>query len=203
MIKDKKHCVIFDGDGVVMDDAMFSEEYQRRSGISKEEMLPFYTGVFQDCLIGKADLKEAIKPWLEKWNFSGTSEDFLHDWFEYENLPMNETLNFISELKSHGVLCCLATNQEKYRTAYVMNEMNFKNYFDIVYSSAEIGYKKPQAEYYQFVIKDLAQRGISLENIIYIDDSPANVSAAESFGIKSFVFTSVENMKQDSLLSHN
>ena len=62
-----KKVFLFDVDGVLVHSEMFSDHYQKAYGISRAEMAPFYLGVFQDCLVGRADLKEVIKPWLQKW----------------------------------------------------------------------------------------------------------------------------------------
>lgn len=50
--------VIFDADGVLIKAERFSLHLERDYGITKERTLPFFTGIFKDCLIGKADLKE-------------------------------------------------------------------------------------------------------------------------------------------------
>ena len=58
----KIKAIIFDADGVVINSPeMFSIQYQKAFGISNDVMLPFFEGIFQDCLKGKADLKEELK----------------------------------------------------------------------------------------------------------------------------------------------
>ena len=68
-MKDKKDLkgILFDVDGVVVKSEMFSVQYQKKFEISNDEMLPFFTGIFQECIVGKADLKEALPEWLAKW----------------------------------------------------------------------------------------------------------------------------------------
>ena len=66
MKKDIK-AIVLDADGVIINKPdMFSVQYQKEFGISNEVMLPFFKGRFQDCLTGKADLKEELKPFLKK-----------------------------------------------------------------------------------------------------------------------------------------
>lgn len=62
-----KQVVLFDVDGVIVRSEPFGAYYQKTKGVSQEEMLPFYRGIFQECLIRKADLREVIIPWLPKW----------------------------------------------------------------------------------------------------------------------------------------
>lgn len=70
-----KH-ILFDTDGVIVRSDMWSNEYSRRSGISSEVMKPFFRDIFGDCIIGKADLKEVIKPYLTLWNWTGSVEEY-------------------------------------------------------------------------------------------------------------------------------
>ncbi|KND50429.1 MAG: hypothetical protein AB202_02125 [Parcubacteria bacterium C7867-007] len=61
--------VIFDSDGMLSHGPRFSDTYAREQNIPIEEMIPFFTGPFKDCLIGKADLKDELEKgdWLQKW----------------------------------------------------------------------------------------------------------------------------------------
>jgi FMN phosphatase YigB (HAD superfamily) len=58
----------------------------------------------------------------------------------------------INNLKKNGIKCFLATNQKKYRTKYMRSNMGFEALFDHVFSSADIGYKKPERKFYEFVL---------------------------------------------------
>lgn len=71
-----KHVILFDADGVVIRSEMFSNHYQRTRGLLPDDMLPFYKGIFQECLTGKADLKEVIAPWLKTWHWEGRCGKF-------------------------------------------------------------------------------------------------------------------------------
>lgn len=75
-----KKCILFDANGVVVNSDMFSDQYQKEYEISNNEMLPFFKGEFQDCLVGKADLIESLKPWLPKWKWTGSVDEFLQYW---------------------------------------------------------------------------------------------------------------------------
>ena len=55
-----KKAIIFDVDGVIIRGELFGAYFQREHSIAAAEMLPFYTGVFQDCLTDKVDLKEVL-----------------------------------------------------------------------------------------------------------------------------------------------
>lgn len=193
----KKKCILFDADGVVVNDLMYGVEYQKQSGISSEEMLPFYNGVFQECLVGKADLKKVITPWLEKWKFEGTADEFLNNWFEYEDVKINEVIEFVQDLRKKGIICCLATNQENYRTEFMIEQMGFADLFDHIYSSAQIGHKKPKKEFYEYILREMNQLyGFAKEEIVYVDDTVENVQGGTNAGIDSFHFTNLAGFKE-------
>ncbi|MBU1167183.1 HAD-IA family hydrolase [Patescibacteria group bacterium] len=87
----------------------------------------------------------------------------------------------------------MATNQEKYRTQYMKVQMGFEETFDNIFSSAEIGFKKPNPDFYKSIVDLLKkQYNISRNQISYIDDSAANVESANRTGMKSYLFESFE-----------
>ena len=59
--------VIFDGVGLITHQEPLSVGLMRDYGFSIEKMLPFFTGPLQDCVAGRAELKEVIVPYLDAW----------------------------------------------------------------------------------------------------------------------------------------
>ena len=184
-----KQVILFDADGVVIRSEMFSTHYQKTQGLSPDDMLPFYKGIFQECLTGKADLKEVIVPWLKKWKWDGDVDGFLLQWFQYEHKIDQQIVDLIRDLRKNSVSCYLATNQEKYRTQYMRKEMNFEKIFDGIFSSAEVGSKKPQAEFYEFIFRKL---GINKDKILYTDDTASHVEGAKEARIDAYHYTEFE-----------
>jgi HAD superfamily hydrolase (TIGR01509 family) len=84
----------------------------------------------------------------------------------------------------------LATNQEKYRLEYMRKEMGFEKIFDKIYSSNIIGFKKPEIQFYKYILNDLNK---SPNDIIFYDDSQANIESAELIGITSYLY--IKNQK--------
>ncbi len=56
------------------------------------------------------------------------------------------------------------------------------NYFKKAYYSQLIGLRKPEAEIYQYVLKDA---GISAQETFFIDDLPVNIESAQKLGFKT------------------
>jgi len=174
-------CILFDADGVVVNSEMFSVQYQKEHDVSNDDMLPFFKGEFQNCIVGKADLIELVKPWLSKWKWNGTVDEFLQFWFKAEHNVDERIISVIQQLRKKGIKCYLATNQEKYRIQYMKNYMGFEELFDHVFSSAEIGHKKPEREFYKFILDEIKnEHKIYPHEILFFDDSLENVKEAKT-----------------------
>lgn len=184
--------ILFDADGVLINSEMFSRHLAKDYGISTDITDPFFTGPFKDCLIGNADLKEILPPYLKEWGWEKSVDDFLDYWFESEHKIDEELVQYIQELRGRGVKCYLATNQEKYRVQYMLDKMGFSQCFDKIYASAHLGYRKPAMEFYTKVTEDL---GLDKEEILFWDDTQGNIEAAKDFGIKTELYLSFEDFK--------
>lgn len=176
---------LFDVDGVIVNSDYFTVTYCQEFDIKISEFEDFFNYDFLACLIGKKDLKEAIKPWLKKWNWTKSVEAFLMYWFEAENKLNVELLEQIKSLKQNNNRFYLATNQEKYRVAFLNQEMGLNKYFEKTYSSSLIGYTKPNEKFFNFILSDL---NTNPENIYFYDDRQENVDAAKRLGINSSVY---------------
>jgi len=189
--------IIFDADGMVLEQERPSIFLPRDYGISIENLNSFFHGPFQECLVGKTDLKEVIYPYLFKWGWSQGLDAFLNLWFTREVSVNKELVDYINELKSKGIKCLLATNQEKYRFQYFLDQLDFANIFDKVYASVNVGHKKTSLEFLSKIFKDL--NNIKKEEILFWDDRPENVKFAKDFGINAELFTSVKDFKEKML----
>lgn len=190
MKRTSRMTLVFDADGVVIDPPHRFMHYQEQVlGIPRKLSSEFFRGVFLDCLVGKADLKDAIAPFLPRWGWRGSVDDFLRRWFDEENQINHKLVQFIQELRSQGYYCAIATNQEKYRLRYMREEMGFAGFFDAVFGSADVGEVKPNAGFYREVTDRL---GAEPSRILFWDDSEANVDGARAFGWRAEHYTGME-----------
>jgi len=134
--------VLFDADGVIVKAHPFTFELESQFKIPRAKTQSFFAERFLYCLIGQADLKEEVKKYLDSWNWKETVEELLLFWFNSENIVDQRIVNTIQELKESGLKVCLASNQEKYRSDFLLNKMGFKDLFDYTYFSWSIGYIK-------------------------------------------------------------
>jgi putative hydrolase of the HAD superfamily len=177
--------LLFDTDGVLVHSEMWSVAYARKVWLAPDTMKSFFSGLFQECIIGKADLREVLAPYLQDWKWGGSVDDYLESWFSFENQPDHTLLEEIQKLRNDGYMCYVATNQEKYRLQYLRDIMEFNTLFDGVFCSAEIGYKKPEIEYYEYITQAV---NMHPNKIVYFDDDEKNITSAQNLGIASHLY---------------
>lgn len=178
--------LIFDADGVLINAELFSETLARDYNVDKLKEKEFFSSHFQDCLIGKADLKESIAPYLASFGWRGTVDEFLEYWFKASHSLDEALIDYIQKLRRAGKLAALATNQEKYRTNYMLKHMGFEGVFDKVYSSAHLGLKKPAIEFFAKIAEDLE---VPKHEILFWDDDQNNIDGAKKYGIHAEFYT--------------
>lgn len=108
---------------------MFSNILSREYNIPLDQILPFFENEFQLCLVGKADIKKELKKYLKKWKLNKTPSELLNDWFKFEDKIDKRILLIIKKLQQKKILCVLATNQEQYRTKYLLEKMHLDSIF--------------------------------------------------------------------------
>lgn len=178
----KYQVILFDADGVTLKESQyFSDIYSEKYHVPIEKIRPFFSGVFQDCMVGKADLKEELSKVLPDWDWSGSVEEFLDLWFSSEDVGVNQNvIDLVQSLQDSGVKCYMTTNQEKYRGAHIRQQLD--DVFDGFFISAEIGHKKEDLGFYAKVFEKVRSLVKDKSNILFIDDDKENVSTAKEFG---------------------
>jgi putative hydrolase of the HAD superfamily len=187
--------IIFDVDGVLIPHTRkFSVLLTEDFGIPLEKTLSFFNGPFQDCLVGKADLRKILPPFLVEWGWNKGLDSFLDIWFQAQHSIDEELVRYIKELRHKGVLCMLATNNEKYRFQYILEKTGFGKSFDRTYASAHLGHKKPNQEFFLKIFQDLGN--VKKKEILFWDDNNTHVQGAKDFGINAELYTSFNDFKE-------
>lgn len=191
--------ILFDIDGILItgEKTLFSHRLAEELDISIEKINEFFEKDFRECSFGRADLKEKIKPYLEKWKWKGDTNSFLQYWFESEGIK-NKNLNRkilgeIEELEKEGIKCYIATRQEKYRMQYLSENLGLKNYFDGVFCTCNIGYDKSEP---QFFIQVLEKLNLKPEEILFFDDKEKNINTAKALGIEAHLYDGTKSLKE-------
>jgi putative hydrolase of the HAD superfamily len=186
--------IIFDGVNCITYQEPLSTGLMRDYNIPIEETLSFFKGELQDCVAGQADIKNVLPSYLDDWGWKGGVEELLSYWFERDHKIDTQIVSYIDDLRKKEITCLLATNNEKYRFAYMLDKMGFDKIFDKAYCSALLGCKKPNQEFFEKIYNDLED--IKKEEILFFDDKAENVQGAKDFGINAELYTTFEDFKE-------
>lgn len=179
--------LLLDADGVCLKKVdYFSVLLSKRQNIEPEIVADFFKKEFILCQKGKADLKVEIAKYLELWKWQGTVDDLLSYWFEYDVALNQEVMDKLSVLKEGGVLCYLASNQERYRAQKIMELFNAHGVLDGYFFSCDLGVRKSGSEFFEKVLAKLAVVG---EEVSYIDNDQSNLDSAVKLGIDTYLFS--------------
>ena len=192
-----KKCVIFDVDGVLLGSQFFTDFIDPSENINISELSKFFSSPgFAASLIREADTKKEILPFLDaSWRTKGV-EALLDFWHTAEDKPIKEMNNYLEDLsQDDDILIAIATNQEQYRTAYLQSILG--NYTDVFISSSLVGSRKPDKEFYESLVTAIHnEHSIPLENMIFWDDTPANIECGNLYGIPSHLFTDYKSFTE-------
>ena len=183
----KPKAIIYDNDGMVTHGGRFSEEYTKEFRVDTVVIAPFFEGPLKKCQVGIADLKEELAKVVDAWRWKGTVDELMQYWFAIGDTPHEDVYASISKLKEQGLVVCLATNNEKYRTQYLIRKLAYDKIFDEVFSSAELGAYKQSAEGAEKIYQRLKGKyGIlDKEEILYWDDREKNVENLNIMGFNT------------------
>jgi putative hydrolase of the HAD superfamily len=170
--------VVFDVDGVLVRSGIFGAQL-REHGLERAALDSFWRGPFVQCSLGLSDLKEELGPLLGESGYKGSVEDFLRAWFEADSALNAKAFDEVKRLRSRGVPCHVASNQERYRAAYLEGPMGLAEHFDSLFFSCRLGVKKPELEFFRQVTREL---GAASGHLLFFDDQQANVEAARAAG---------------------
>jgi HAD superfamily hydrolase (TIGR01509 family) len=109
------------------------------------------------------------------------------------------------EAKNHKLLVYIKSLRKNYKTAILSNvisgglEVRFTkgelfDCFDVVISSGDTGYIKPEREIYDMCAKDLA---VDIEECLFIDDRLANCEGAIAAGMQAIQYKHFTQLKTD------
>jgi HAD superfamily hydrolase (TIGR01509 family) len=114
------------------------------------------------------------------------------DFWTEEQTPMHGTRELIESLNDN-YKTALATNNNALAFTAFDGRWAFRQLFDFVLVSGEIGVKKPDAAYFKKLIHLVNSKP---SDIIFFDDQAENVEAAKKVGIKGVVFKDANQARE-------
>jgi len=180
----RKLAVIFDMDGVIVDNAAF--HFEAWAGFCSKKGLPFDREEFNNWfgstnreilgkLLGRKVTKsEALKLGEEK-------ELIYRQMFEPVLSPVHGLTHFLHELKKTGFRLAVATSAPKENVDFVLDNSHTRKYFDTVVDASGIRKGKPSPEIYLKAARKLRVRP---QNCLVFEDAFYGIEAARSAGMK-------------------
>ena len=108
------------------------------------------------------------------------------DWVKIHYLK-TETADYLKELKARGYRIYLLSNRSVESYEYI-SKYDFFRYVDGGVFSYQENACKPEEKIYRVL---LGRYGLKPEETVFLDDNPANIEAALSFGIRGVLFTDI------------
>lgn len=180
--------IAFDFDGIINKSAYFSVLYEEEYGVSRSAIQDFFNNDFDPCAIGQAAIEQVLPPYLKKWKWDSSVEDFLDYWFKSDIKLDTELMALVQRLKLQGAYVILVSQQERNRKHHIWEQLGLQATFDKFYCTCDIGYLKSNPGFYHEMAEDLTSRSIigSKKEILFFDDSVNFIGAAQEAGIESY-----------------
>jgi len=199
----KPKIILFDVDGVLIRPPHYFGLVLEKKGYPNAHSLlnEFYAKNYgKQCAIGEMDILKKIKPFLEKFNWTGTVREFLNEQFTFESKYLDQKfLDLIKNFRKKGLYICLATDQEKERAKFLLEELDWQKIFNDAFISCHIGARKCVPEFWEYVLEKLQNKFSNLEpsEILFFDDKQENIDQARAFKINAHLFTTKEKFTNE------
>ncbi len=106
------------------------------------------------------------------------------------------TLEVVDQLRSGGLTLGVGSNIYAPHAEWIKQRGDFDR-FDRLYLSCELGAAKPSDDFFEHILGDLE---LAPDRIIFLDDTPENVEAARSMGLRAHHYEAL-TMDRPQLLS--
>lgn len=171
--------LVFDVDGVLVKAFVWARILEEEHGLDLVRTKSFFSGPFKKCVLGRARLKEELRPFLDEWCWTSSVDDFVDRWFEADSGVNAQVLDAVDQLRRQGLGCYIASTQEAERVAYLRKTLGFGSKFDGTFFSCELGAQKPDRHFFELVTRKIA---VDPEEILFFDDHQPNVEGARAIG---------------------
>lgn len=185
--------IAFDFGGVIIrqNQQQAVERFKQIGLLDAEERLGAYTqqGIFGQLEEGKITAEDF------RWQLSlligraVTIEDCSYAWRGYCNGLPQRNLEALQRLRREGYGLSILSNTNPFMMGWALskdfdgNGNSLADYVDALYLSYQMKVMKPSAEIFRRVLE---AEGVHPEELLFVDDSSHNISAAQELGIATF-----------------
>ena len=192
MVNATEPVLLVDVDGVLIlgrnaDRSHWATDLRRAFGFDKAALREhFFQPYWADIVTGKDELMPRLIQALQAMGSTANAADLRDYWFANDALLNEKLLTWLDRKRNDGYRIMLATNQEHERANYLVEALGLGAYCDGIHYSAALGVAKPNALFFQEISK---REDRPPRDLIFIDDTPANVDAARRAGLRAVHYT--------------
>ena len=185
--------IILDVGGILFDDSKNNIEKILGKDCDYIYKIAYGKG-FKKCLLGEISVEEHINSLQNEKEFCNIKYILEKDNLKKSYPLIENNFEFIERLKEDGYKLFLLTNITEDSYNYINSIININDIFDGGIYSYQEHLIKPGYEIYNLLINRFS---LNKEETLFFDDKEKNVIAANELGIKSFIFTSTIDIKNN------
>ncbi len=146
-------------------------------------------GIFLEVEDGRMNAEQFCNELGRMCNKSISFEEAQKGWLGFMTAIPPQRLALLEELRKNFHVYILS-NTNPFIMAWARSERftpegkSLDNYADKIYTSFEVGFVKPQKEFFEFALKDI---GTSPDECIFVDDGESNIQTAKELGFHTFL----------------
>jgi putative hydrolase of the HAD superfamily len=169
----------------------------RITGLSPDRFEPLYWADRLDYDLGKLSGLAFWQKLLRDagLNLAPTATEELNQWDARMWTTQNPAmLAWQQQLKQRGLLTAILSNLGDSVLTSVEREFAWIHNFDVLVWSFQLRIAKPDPAIYRHLLKQL---GTLPEETLFLDDRMVNIEAARALGIRTLLFSTVEQLRAD------
>ncbi len=181
----KINTFIFDCFGVISTPVLY--KWYNKNRLEQgyvDEKLP---ELFKNFDLGKLSEDDVVDYFLRYEGVHSTKEEIKAEIDSYVNVDMILSKAILA-LKNQGFRTMLLSNANAafFERKIYVDYPDFKNLFDRIIISSEVGMTKPDKEIYQFALEEI---GSLPGETLLVDDSQTNIDGAANMGMNGYLYT--------------
>lgn len=185
--------IVLDVGGVIFDDS--KQNIQKLLNKNCDNIYKLaYGGGFKKCLLGEISVQEHINSLKNEKDFNDISYILKKENLIKSYPLIKNNFEYIKGLRKRGYKLFLLTNITEDSYNYINELININEKFDGGIYSYQEHLIKPDYDIYNLLINRF---NLNKDETIFFDDKEKNVKAANEVGIKSYVFTSINDIESN------
>lgn len=176
--------VIFDMDGVIVDTnpthhtAWHRYFEQHGKPLTDADFLQYVSGKHNSQIVRHLFADKPLTE-AEIQQLGDEKEALFRDLYKPVITPVSGIPAFLKALKEAGIKTAVGTSAPLANLDFVLDELDLRQYFDVLLHERSITHPKPDPEVYQ---KAMSMLGVSPEESVIFEDSMTGIQAAKASG---------------------